>query len=732
MSFLSGKSRSSSATSTPNAAVVGSRSSDAVEVNVGSKTIATTTTLPVNGNGFLPSDNVDKVAILDAGSQYGKVIDRRIRELNVYTDILPLETPLSVLLEKKYKAVIISGGPSSVYGEGVLSFDAQIFNSPVPVLGICYGFQLLNKVYGGTIAKTSRRNDGQTEVAVDESSPLFKKLKTQQQVLLTHGDSVIAPVPAELKVIAKYHELVVGLANEKNKKYGLQFHPEVDLTTNGAQIFSNFLFDIAEVKPNFRMNEREKECLHFLKTNIKNKTVLLLASGGVDSTVCAALLSKVVPKDKLIVLHIDNGFMRKNESQEVVKNLSKLGLNVIHRNYSERFHYARRRRPEEDDGAEYVSVMSPTLSETIDPEEKRKIIGDTFMELANHVLKDELKLDMTDVLLCQGTLRPDLIESASKIASHKADAIKTHHNDTNFVRLLRDKGLVIEPLKDFHKDEVRKLGMDLGLPEEMVYRHPFPGPGLAVRVICASEPYKARDYDRTVILLRIICSFSDPVWHLSVLHESVKQSLTPEEITFLEAATREHKIAGHVLPIRSVGVQGDGRSFKHVAALSTDESSRIPWLVLFRLAELIPRICQSISRVAYAFGPRIIYEVEFITETTLTPFHVVTKIQEVDAIAQQVLWDSGCYRKIAQMPVILIPVEFDVDTVDPQYPGRKHSVVLRPFISNDFMTGKAAIPGQDLPEEVVIKMAQSVAEVGGVSRVLYDLTCKPPGTTEWE
>ncbi|OQV18760.1 putative GMP synthase (glutamine-hydrolyzing) [Hypsibius exemplaris] len=226
-------------------------------------------------------------------------------------------------------------------------------------------------------------------------------------------------------------------------------------------------------------------------------------------------------------------------------------------------------------------------------------------------------------------------------------------------------------------------------------------PGLAVRVICANEPYKAKDYDRTVILLRnnmllqqshVACKDYE---QFRVLHENVRNTLTLEEVDFLERATKEYVIAGHVLPIR------------------------------------------AISRVAYAFGPVVKHEIEFITETTLVPFHVVSKIQAVDAIAQKVLWDSGSYLSVAQMPVILIPVVFDEDTVDPAFPGRKHSVVLRPFISNDFMTGIAALPGKHIPKRsstvwVILKMVTEIQKVGGISRVLYDLTCKPPGTTEWE
>ncbi|XP_055357139.1 GMP synthase [glutamine-hydrolyzing]-like [Paramacrobiotus metropolitanus] len=684
---------------------------------------------PLNGNGTSVHPDLDKVAILDAGAQYGKVIDRRVRELNVYTEILPLETPLSVLLERKFKAVIISGGPQSVYATNALTYDSQLFTSNLPVLGICYGFQLLNKACGGTVAKTQRRNDGQTEILVEPSSALFKGMNPLQHVLLTHGDSVIE-VPPELNVIAKFDNLVVGVSNEKRKKYGVQFHPEVDLTTNGMEIFKNFLFRISGIRPNFIMQNREEELVKFIRSTVRDKKVLLLASGGVDSTVCAALLRKCIPPDQLIVLHINNGFMRKDESKNVMEQLSKLGIQVEYRNCSDRFRYARRRRLDDPtDGGAYIS---PILMETVDPEEKRKIIGDTFMEVTNHVIREELKLVEADVLVCQGTLRPDLIESSSKLASQHAEAIKTHHNDTDFVRDLRNKGRVIEPLKDFHKDEVRRLGKDLGLPEVLVMRHPFPGPGLAVRVICATEPYRGRDYDKTVMLLRIICSFAKPVWHLSVMHDSVRATLTKEEVDFLTEAS-DYNIAGHVLPIRSVGVQGDGRSFKHVAALSMElETGKIPWKVLFRLAEIIPRICEQISRVVYVFGSRVEHEIEFITETTLLPQHVVAKLQEIDSRAQTILWESGHYNAVAQMPVILIPVVFDVDTVDPNYAGRQHSVVLRPFITNDFMTGIAAVPDVHLPESTILDMVSAISDVGGVSRVVYDLTCKPPGTTEWE
>ena len=616
----------------------------------------------------------EKLGILDAGAQYGKPIDRRIRELCVESELLPMDTPADEL--RGYKAIVISGGPESVYDENAPNFDPEIFRLGIPLLGICYGMHLMNYGARGKIERKPIREDGQETISVDISSKLFDGLDPNQVVLLTHGDSIGA-VGDGFKQIADSNGLVAAIEDVDRKLYGVQFHPEVDLTENGMKIFHNFLYRISGFSGSYTLEDREEKAIRYIREIVGNKKVLLLVSGGVDSTVCSALVNKAIGAENVYAIHIDNGFMRLDESAKVKKALEDIGLELRVISACEAFYNAKTIF----DGRE----IGP-LNKITSPEEKRNIIGDQFIRIAEKAIA-ELGLNWVDLYLAMGTLRPDLIESASIIASSKANVIKTHHNDTNLVRKLRDEGRVIEPLRDYHKDEVRKLGESLGLPEELVWRQPFPGPGLGIRVICAKEPYVTDDF--------------------SEINERLKQYETSD-------------ISATLLPIRTVGVQGDHRTLSYLVGLSGEKD----WKELFRIAKEIPKRIHKVNRVAYIFGDKIEGEVRSITSTQLTP-EVISQLQCADDIVSNLLLEYDLIRSLSQVPVISFPVNFGI-------PGNR-SIGIRTFITNDFMTGVPAVPGKDIPEVALETMVMKIlSEVPRISRVAYDLTSKPPGTTEWE
>ncbi|CAF4642777.1 unnamed protein product [Rotaria sp. Silwood1] len=715
----------------------------------------------------------DKVAILDAGSQYAKVIDRRIRELFIYSELVPLQTSVNELLSCQYKAIIISGSPGSVNDPNPVYYDPQLFECNLPILGICYGLQMLNKQRGGTIVRQSVREDGQFQVELNVTEcPLFKDMKPLENVLLTHGDS-IGQLGENLISIGTSESFIVACADKEKPIYGVQFHPEVDLTENGLQVFKNFLFEIAHCRATFTMGCRIQDAFSTIRSFVKDQPVFVLCSGGVDSSVCAALLTRALPSEQVKLVSIDNGFLRHNESNEIRETLSQFAT-VNYIDASQRFFKAKTyvrvkttlapneitpRRPSISTNflslfdADMLLEETLPLNEEIDPEHKRKIIGDTFIKVVQEFLRNN-NFTFDDIILAQGTLRPDLIESASHLASQggHADAIKTHHNDSPMVRALRKLNRVIEPLKDFHKDEVRQIGLTLGLHSDVIYRHPFPGPGLAIRILCVDEPYMPVEYfSQTSSLLKTIINYSTMAEKQDTLLATLDMVFTANEKLLLKTLTSsdQHDYTSVLLPIRSVGVQGDARTYSFAAAISSNDE-KPNWNELFILARMITKACHHINRVVYILGKRILdSKITQVTRTTLTS-DIIDKARSCDYHAMMIMKQYGAYNSISQMPVVLIPIEFDREyakemndkreeqiisdtNIQPIIYSCQHSVVLRTFLTKDFMTGKSAVPGETFPLDMLNDIYQTIkTNVPGISRILYDLTSKPPATTEWE
>merc|ERR1712190_173173 len=351
------------------------------------------------------------------------------------------------------------------------------------------------------------------------------------------------------------------------------------------------LFGVCGLQGLFTPASREEQCVQQIRQRVGGSKVLCLVSGGVDSTVCCALLAKALGPENVVAAHIDNGFMRLNESALVGESLKSLGVQLRVYDCEEDFLSA---TTEVCNPRTKVRYTTKTLRETHQPEDKRRIIGDTFMHVSERIQR-ELGLDPNNTFLAQGTLRPDLIESASSLVSSKADAIKTHHNDTELVRELREKGRVIEPLMDSHKAEVRELGLSLGLPRDLVMRQPFPGPGLGVRLICASDPFIGDDFNETNLAVQDIVSFEEIPAERSAFSTVVARALGGDP-----SCLHKSGLCATLLPFKTVGVQGDGRTYSYPCVLSG--SGKPNWPLLFEFARLIPKVCHNVNRVVYCFG----------------------------------------------------------------------------------------------------------------------------------
>lgn len=456
----------------------------------------------------------EKILIIDFGSQFTQLITRRVRETNVYSEIHSHKITLEEVKNFNPTGIILSGGPMSVYDSDAPDLDEEILKINVPVLGICYGLQIISKKLGGKVEPAKDREYGRAILNIIETSPLFKDVNVQSQVWMSHGD-FLTELPEGFKVIAKSDHSPIGAAeNIARKIFGVQFHPEVIHTDEGKKIIQNFLFNICKCKGDWTSHNFIEKSIAEIKDKVGNAKVICALSGGVDSTVAAVLVKKAIGEN-LICIHIDNGLMRKNESEEIKKVFDeKLNLNHIHINASEKF--------------------LTKLKNISDPEQKRKIIGNTFIE----VFEEEAKKITGAKYLVQGTLYPDVIESVS--VKGASATIKTHHNVGGLPEKMNLK--LIEPFRALFKDEVRNVGRELNIPEEFIERHPFPGPGLAVRILGSI------DIERLDILKE-----ADDIYIRAIKDAGIYDKIW--------------QAFAVLLPIQSVGVMGDARTYENVLAL---------------------------------------------------------------------------------------------------------------------------------------------------------------------
>ena len=609
---------------------------------------------------------MEKLALLDCGGQYTKVIDRRVRELGVYSEILPMNIKADQL--KEYGAIIFSGGPNSVWSDEAFTFDPELFELNIPVLGICYGMQLICHHYGGIVSPNVIKEYGENEVTVDTADLLFSDMEANQMTLMSHGDTV-EKIPDGFRVIAASGDVVAGVSCPDKKVYGLQFHPEVDLTVNGTQIIDNFLRKIACFTEEYALADRIETSLKYIKDTVKDNKVVVLVSGGVDSAVSAALLLRALDPENVYAIHIDTGLMRKNESDIICDNLKKLGFK----------HLIRENAVNEFFGNK-VGELGP-LTTLYDPEDKRNLIGEVFIQVVKNIA-DKLNIDMDDLYIAQGTLRPDLIESGNPDVSSYANKIKTHHNDVDIIRQARKKGLIVETNWDWHKDEVRNVARILGLDEAIAARQPFPGPGLAVRVVC---------------------------------HE--KDDVIPEAAAAkLAELLSGTAYGGVIVPIKTVGVQGDIRSYRNLCMLSC-ESDNYSWNDLYALSKEITDQINCVNRVGFVINGKDLSGCR--TFPMLIGEDNVELLRQVDALTTE-----RFYENISQTFAVLLPVG----------KTKKYSVAVRTFISNDFMTGRPAFIDREVSRGQIREYVDTVESQYGdqIEYIIYDITGKPPATCEWQ
>jgi GMP synthase (glutamine-hydrolysing) len=603
----------------------------------------------------------DAIAVIDFGGQYAHLIATKVRRLGVLAEIRQPEDPIEVF--QHYKGIIISGSPSlASHGEDS-DYNRAIYDLDVPIVGFCFGHQEIAKHYGGEVIHGGRQW-GRADLHLAGDHPLFAGLGPVEPVWMSHYDSVVS-LGREFQELG-WSETTEGgpdhrfaaIGSDSLRRYGFQFHPEVDDTVHGTEMIANFVLEICGCRPTWSMEVFLEEEMAKIQAQVGDRSVFLLASGGVDSTVAATLLVRALGPERVDLLHVDNGLMRKDESAQVIEFFRGLGL-------GSHVHFA-------DASDRFLSA----LAGLINPEAKRRAIGDTFIA----VFQDEAeRLGLNDHLLGQGTIYPDTIETGG---TKRADTIKTHHNRVPVIQEMLAAGRVVEPLADLYKVEVRELGERLGVPSELVWRHPFPGPGLGVRLLCGDGEGDVEGLDDIAPLVAEV--------------------------------GRRYGLDAEVLPIRSVGVKADLRAYEHPALLSGDAS----WDTLLMAASVLTSEVPGINRCNWNLSGAP-------PATALPLAATVTRerldlLREADHAVMEGLRRHGLYSEIWQCPTVLVPLDLAGDGGE--------LVVVRPVRSKRAMTAAPV----ELPPALLDELRRDVLGLSGVSGLALDVTSKPPGTIEWE
>ncbi|MEM0360112.1 MAG: glutamine-hydrolyzing GMP synthase [Candidatus Diapherotrites archaeon] len=599
----------------------------------------------------------NKIIVLDFGGQYANLLARRVREMGVFAEIALPDAPIEKLREAK--GLILSGSPYSIVEEKSPAFNPEIFSSKIPMLGVCYGMQLIARELGGKIGRCEKKEFGKTEMIAIGESPLFIGVPEKSIVWMSHNDEVVEP-PKGFEIIGSTGNCrVAAMANEKEKIYGVQFHPEVAHTEFGMEMLASFVLDICECKKEWSMQGYLEKAIAEIRQKAGDKKVLLLASGGVDSTVTLALLGMALDQEKVFALHVDTGLMREGETSAVEKALQELELG------------------KQLKVVDYSKEFFKALEKTFDPEKKREIIGKLFLEITKKEV-EKLGFNENEWVLAQGTIYPDTIETAR---TKYADRIKTHHNRIEEIAEMVEKGAIIEPLSELYKDEVRELGKLVGLSDDLVWRHPFPGPGLGIRVLCSEG-------------------------------KALEKKVLEQEKKAREIAEK-HGFKAAILPVKSVGVAGDLRTYKHPVLLS----GALDWEKLEKASIELTNSLQEINRVVFLVIPENVKKIK--AKKAFVDKKRTELCRKADAIANKIALEKGIQAEIWQFPVVLLPIQVN---------GKGEAVVLRPVQSKEAMTAEF----YKMEPQILKEMASSIMKTSGIGAILYDITNKPPATIEWE